>query len=148
MEGESSHRHFTLANKSLSVLYFNARSIVPKFDTLCLEAEMYKPDVICIVETWLCEDISDQELLLSSYQLFRLDRNRHGGGVLMYVKSNLSAEVIIQGTFNLEFLSICVKYHTFKCCISLFYRPPSSSAQVMDNLFSALELLIFLILYS
>ena len=45
-----------------------------------------KPDVICIVETWLDESVSDNELSLHNHQCFRLDRNRHGGGGLfMYV---------------------------------------------------------------
>ena len=43
------------------------------------------PDVICITESWLCSDILDSEILISGYQTMRLDRNRHGGGVLMYV---------------------------------------------------------------
>ena len=38
-----------------------------------------QPHIVCIVETWLSSDISDSD------QLFRLDRNRHGGGMGMYV---------------------------------------------------------------
>ena len=47
-----------------------------------------KPDLLCVVETWLCEDIEDNELLLLGYQLYRLDHNRHGGGL------NLCAYVV------------------------------------------------------
>ncbi len=48
----------------------------------------------------------------------------------------------MQGPFNLEFLSVCVKFRTYKCCIGLFYCPPSSPVEVMDNLFSVLELFV------
>ena len=43
--------------------------------------------VVCVVETWLGEEITDSEISLPDYQLYRLDRNRHGGGVLicMYI---------------------------------------------------------------
>ena len=31
-------------------------------------SEVESPDVICIVETWLSDSISDNELVLSAYQ--------------------------------------------------------------------------------
>ena len=39
------------------------------------------PDVVCLVETWLCSDILDTEISIPNYSIVRLDRNRHGGGV-------------------------------------------------------------------
>ena len=45
------------------------------------------PDIICVVETWLSNSISDYEIVLPGYQCVRCDRDRHGGGVLMYIKS-------------------------------------------------------------
>ena len=44
---------------TLSILYFNARSLIPKFDELCLLVETHQPDIVCIVETWLDHNISD-----------------------------------------------------------------------------------------
>ena len=44
--------------------------------------------MLCIVGTWLYEDINDSELLLPGYQLYRLDCSRHGGGIMMYVCSS------------------------------------------------------------
>ena len=85
-----------------------------------------KPDLICIVETWLCEDVSDNELSLPDYQLYRLDRNRHGGGIMLYAHSSLSCKVLLQGgPFNLEFLvlSVSAASVSHKFCICLFYRP-------------------------
>jgi len=52
-------------------------------------------DVIILVETWLSGDVSDAELGLANYSLFRFDRNPNtsvhtrGGGVLIAVKSSL-----------------------------------------------------------
>ena len=45
---------------TLSVMYFNARSLIPKFDELCLLIETYQPDIVCIIETWLDHIISVQ----------------------------------------------------------------------------------------
>ena len=75
---------------TLSILYFNARSLIPKFDELCLLVEIHQPDIVCIVETWLDHNISDNEIHIPGFQLYRLDRNCHGGGVLMYAQHNLA----------------------------------------------------------
>ena len=47
------------ASKQLTVLYYNARSILPKLDELQANVLLQKPDIICIVETWLSEDVMD-----------------------------------------------------------------------------------------
>jgi len=43
---------------------------------------LYKPDIVCIVETWLGSDVLDSEICIPDYELTRLDRDRHGGGVI------------------------------------------------------------------
>ena len=52
------------------------------------------PDIICIVETWLCGDILDSEIALHGYLVHRADRNRHGGGVLIYTKDSFVCNVL------------------------------------------------------
>ena len=86
VEGVSSHssNFWSKSNSNLNILYFNARSLLLKFDELLL-TDSHCPDVICITESWLCLDILDFEISIPGYQTMRLDRNRHGGGVLMYV---------------------------------------------------------------
>ena len=60
------------------------------------------PDIVCIVESWLCADNADVEVSLPNYSTIRLDRNRHGGGILVFVKNNLSFEVLMSGPAGLE----------------------------------------------
>jgi len=81
IEGESS----PCAPKSskFTVVYYNPRSLIPKMDELRIIVESQRPSVICVVETWLSEEVSDQEISLSEYQVTRLDRNRHGGGIVI-----------------------------------------------------------------
>jgi len=72
MEGENTHgipipTVATLdnsrdSNEKLLILYFNARSLIPKLDELCALVEIHNPDVISIVESWLCADIPDNEI--------------------------------------------------------------------------------------
>jgi len=43
--------------------------------------------IICVCEIWLDAKISNTDVVLEDYQLFRKDRNRDGGGVTIYVKT-------------------------------------------------------------
>ena len=128
--------------QQLTVLYYNARSLLPKLDELRVCALSQKPDIICIVETWLSEDVTNNEILLPDYQVHRLDRNRHGGGVLVYAHNSLSTKVLLQGgPYNLEFLALLLKSGAIgnSFCICLFYRPPSSPVSIFDNLCTTLQ---------
>ena len=94
MEGISYHQQ---ADNSITVVYF--RSVVPKLDSLRAETLVRSPSIICIVESWLSEDIMDSEIAIDGYQLVRLDRNRHGGGVLAYIHNSLTWDIVLKG-FN------------------------------------------------
>ena len=100
--------------------------------------ESETPDIICITETWLSDEISNDELNLPNYNNFRLDRNRHGGGVLIYVNSSFFTKVILVGHSDFELIIISVSCTNLSFCIGVFYRPPSSAIDVFDRLCTAL----------
>ena len=93
------------------ILYYNARSLLPKLDNLILAIDIFKPHIICIVETWLSSEITDCEISIPGFQLFRCDRNRHGGGVLAYVSNMFSVTVLPSPTLLLRPL-LCVLFVT------------------------------------
>ena len=105
----------------MSIVYYNARSLLPKFDELCTLCATYKPDMLCLVETWLCNYISDNEFMIPGYQLYRLDRNRHGGGVLMYALEEFSVSPIYHTDNNLEFLPPQLRLFLYHYFIDLFF---------------------------
>jgi len=89
-----------------------------------------KPSIVCVVESWLSDEISDKEIEIESYTIVRLDRNRQGGGVIMYIHTLLSWRVLLRGTDGLEFLALQVapaSNSKFKFYMSCCYRAPSSS---------------------
>ena len=111
--GNHNHNHNNehVVNKcpnNLRILYFNVRSLYPKFDELCAQCDIEKPDVICLTETWLCADIIESECTIPGYKYIRCDRNRHGGGVAVYISENLEFQVIMCGPSGLEFLLVSV----------------------------------------
>ena len=112
---------------------FNAQSLLPKMDT-------QNSHIVCIVETWLSNDISDNEVSLEGYQVIHLDRNRHGGGILIFVHDSLVSKVVMAGPSSLELLIISVSNHVNTCKhhLGLFYRPPSSSVQCLVDSYNCL----------
>ena len=130
VEGGSSHSvSVSLSGQpspnNFSILYFNARSISPKLDDLRVVVAAQRPSIICIVESWLSEDISNLEMSIENYYLTRLDRNRHGGGVLIYIHASLTWEILSRGANDLEFLSLSISSAggLFKHCVSVLYCP-------------------------
>ena len=107
------------------MIYYNARSLVYKVDDLCVNCLLYKSDIVCITETWLDKDISNCEIAIPNFTLTRLDRNRHGGGIAIYVANHLSFSDVALGPFDME---LSVKQPYGKLGISLLYRPPSAPA--------------------
>lgn len=93
---------------------------------------------MCLVETWLSTDIFDSELFIPNYTIIRHDRNRHGGGVALYVSNSVLCKTILCGPENLELLIVSLCKANFKLCLGVFYRPPSSHCDVFDNLCEAL----------
>ena len=95
-------------------------------DKLRALVDAQKPQIVCIVESWLSDEISDNEISLDGYQVLRLDRNRRGGGITIFVHDSLVPRVVVAGPNNLELLIISVSNHVNTCKhhIGLYYRPP------------------------
>ena len=70
----------------------NARSIVNKKNELNIMIEDIDTHIIGITESWANKDITDAELGLTGYVMFRRDRiGRRGGGVILYTKESIQA---------------------------------------------------------
>ena len=76
----------------------NARSIINKKTELNIMVDDIKPHIIGITESWANNDITNAELGLEGYVMFRKDRiGRRGGEVLLYIKDTIPAyEVQLQ----------------------------------------------------
>ena len=147
MEGASSHSSDCILGSCrgsgpncLMIMYFNAQSLLPKMDKLRALIGTQNPHIVCIVETWLSNDISDNEISLEGFQVLRLDRNRHGGGMLIFVHDSLVSKVVVAGPSSFELLIISVSNHVSTCKhhVGLLYHPPSSSVQCLVDLYNCL----------
>ena len=141
-------------------MYFNCRSLIPKFDELATLCSANSPSIICLTETWLCESISSNEILIPNYSVVRLDRHRHGGGVAIYVhncfafKVLLKVKVLLYGPSGLELLVLSLSPDNnpnLTMCTGVFidhHPQPMIFLILFVTASFVFHLPIFLILYS
>ena len=103
--------------------------------------DTHYPDMICITESWLSPEVLDTEIAIPGYYTVRRDRNRHGGGVLMYIQQKYMVMQLPVDP-HLELITVSTHYRNVNFCFSLFYRPPSSSSSILLMLQNYLESLI------
>ena len=87
-------------------------------------------------ETWLDNSWTDNELVITGYNLFSRDRKTaQGGGVIVYTHNSLSAERRSDlESEQIELISI--EFKQFRCApilLSCFYRPPDSTVSFFDS---------------
>ena len=92
------------------------------------------PHIIGITESWANTDITDAELGLTGYVMFRRDRKgRRGGGVILYVKESIQAyEIKLErkADYNEAVWCKIVSGNT-KLTTGLVYRSPNINEE--DN---------------
>ena len=92
------------------------------------------PHITGITESWANTDITDAELGLTGYVMFRRDRiGRRGGGVILYVKESIQAyEIKLEREADYEEAVWCKIVSGYsKLTIGLVYRSPNINEE--DN---------------
>ena len=74
------------ALKGFKIAALNIASLISHIDELKMVMSSQTLDILAINETRLDSTIADKDISIIGYNVVRKDRNRHGGGVLLYVK--------------------------------------------------------------
>ncbi len=103
----------------------SAGSLLNKTEELADLAQQMNLDMIGMTETWLHDGILDDEICLPGYTLFRQDCpfQKKGGGVILYVKSNLLPQRVL-----LPPTTPSPRYVSLIVCELLFNSEPSTIA--------------------
>ena len=123
-------------SKGLHFLHLNARSLLPKIEELRLVAQNSHAAVIGITETWLDHSVTDHEIIIPNYTVIRKDRNREGGGVCMYIRTDLAFNQrndISDDQLEMLWIELLLP-HTRHILICTCYRP-----QTTKNFYDILE---------
>ena len=120
----------------------NARSIVNKRNELNIMVEDTDPHIIGITESWATPDISDAELGMTGYVMFRKDRiGRRGGGVILYIKKSIQAyEIKLEKEAECEEAVWCnIVSGNSTLTVGLVYRSPNINTEENEKIQNALK---------
>ena len=127
------------SKRGLHLIHLNINSILSKIDELRVIAKKSRASVIGITESKLDKTVLDEEINIDCYELARSDRNRHGGGVVCYIRNDISFNV--RGDFSSEIENIFLDIFlpkTKPILIGILYRPPDQSG-FLDKLSTAIS---------
>ena len=127
--------------QGFSIIHFNARSLNANFDAITeyLGALQIKFHIIAISETWVDEN-SKHNYTIDNYQMFSTVRNnKKGGGVSIYVRSDLNANelTLFCKCLNneMEISTIEISRNKAKnIIVSCIYRAPGTNIDLCTNI--------------
>ena len=97
------------------------------FGEICHQARI---DIICVDATKLDASYPDSQFQIDGYQFlpFRRDRNKYGGGKIVYVREAFIAKRLVNFEGNTsETVCIEVTISKKRWCVIFAYRPPHSN---------------------
>ena len=131
------------AQAGITLCHVNTRSILTPgrleefyLDLCCL----HHFDIIGVSESHLSDQIPDSDVAVPNYNTFRRDRNRGGGGVMIYVHERFSCSRRPDlESPDLEILWAEIKLNGFTLIVGVCYRQPNQKADVNDLFIDSLE---------
>ena len=120
----------------------NTRSRVNKRNELNIMVEDIDPHIIGITESWATPDISDAELGMTGYVMFRKDRlGRRGDGVILYIKESIQAyEIKLEKEAECEEAVWCnIVTGNSTVTVGLVYRNPNISMEENEKIRNAIK---------
>lgn len=113
------------------MLYQNVNGLRSKLSSIKSLFPACPYDVVVFCETNLISEISDEELGLSNYNIYRRDRNEEssskasGGGVLVGVNKELRSWVIPTSVTQIECIFVAIGCFNYSVIVSGVYLPPN-----------------------
>lgn len=117
----------------------NISSFLRHKDDLLHYISIYNPLVLCLTETCVNEEITEIELNIEGYKVFRCNScSRHTGGVLIFVKKNIKVANIRSHSLDTNFwiLSVNIKINKVNYGIAVLYRSPNGNISMFFDGFS------------
>ena len=115
----------------------NINSMAPKFDQL-REVIGNHLDILTIQETKLDSSFPTGQFLINGYsEPYRLDRNRNGGGVMIYVREDMPSKLLNRHTFTETIEGLFIEVNLRKTRLLFFgsYRSDHAEFGVSTDIF-------------
>ena len=122
--------------KGLAIGSLSINSLLPHIDELRCFIKEKGCHILALHDTKLDNTIADNLPTIEGFTLYRNDRNRHGGGVAVYVAESLSHHTRNNIPENgLELIVLEIELTGAKpFCVVAWYRPPSErNLELLDS---------------
>ena len=120
----------------------NTNSLPNKFEQL-KDIVMQHIDILVLTETKLDDTFPTAKFLVNGFpEPYRLDRNRKGGGVMVYIREDIQSKLLDKHVFPYDMEGLFVELNFRKCKWLPFgkYHPPSQAdICYFDNLDKAFD---------
>ena len=125
-----------LSGGGLKVCCLNINSLLKHIDQLRIFCEEHKPHVLCLNETKLDSTVRDNDLTTEGFHpIFRKDRDRHGGGVAMYIRNEI--KFLQREDMKTDFESLTVEIdiqYVKPILVTTIYRPSDNLVEMFDKI--------------
>ena len=132
--------------KTINKLIFgnlNINSLPNKFDQLKTLIQG-KIDILVVTETKLDATFPDEEFMMEGYSKpYRMDRNRDGGGIIIYVREDIPSKQLKKHCFpgDIEGIFVELNLRKIKWLIFGSYHPPKQpDSYYFNNVSNSLDL--------
>ena len=118
----------------LKIAQLNVNSILKHIDEVRSLVKSNNIHLLALNETKVDNTIFDDEIKIENFSIIRRDRNRHGGGVAIYIHKSLHYDELNHDSMKeLEIVSVKIYLKGSKPVVfSTWYRPPSSNVDVLE----------------
>ena len=116
--------------------HLNINSVRNKFPEISELLNVNLCDVLFLSETKLDQSFCDGQFRLDDYKMFRNDRNEHGGGLMCYVKSDVTHRRRYDIEYNENGIESMVIEHYLnksKCFVICIYKPPATNVSYLKS---------------
>lgn len=122
--------------KQLVMAHLNINSVRNKFVEIHEMLTLNLCDILFLSETKLDQSFCDGQFNITDYRLYRNDRNEHGGGIMCYVRSDITHRRRSDIEYNENGIESMVIEHYVnksKCFVICLYKPPSVNVSFLKS---------------
>ena len=128
-----------LKGHGLKIAHLNVRSLLGKISEIKLMLSESKLDILAITETHLDDETPIEYVMITGYQVARLDRkDQEGGGCIIYYSESLYIHERDDLKTDIEAIWIDVTMKSQKLLLGCVYRPPDDYS-FYNKFYSLLE---------
>ena len=133
-------RNLFTRHNGLKIGCLNIRGLLNKIDEMRTIVTECNFDIMGICETFLDDNVADNEICIEGYTTVKKNRNRHGGGVMLYIKEGIQYnEITNLAGSEVESVWANIQCDKQQLALGIMYRPPSSNHAYLKSMLDQID---------